>query len=356
LTIAPAVAQARLLIGARRFQDAVAALAPYLAGAPDDDEALCLVAQARFELDQPELALDAANAALRVSPDKEWALRLASLALARLGRFGEARAAADEAVRVSPNLWLTHLQRAQVDITAKHITATSWAAAQRAVELAPDEAGAHTTYGRVALADRQVKVAEKAFREALRLDPQDAAAHNNLGVALLRQRRLGRATSLIIGAAGIDPMSATYIANVGVSIRTWFSYLGIAGLILAEVVGDAHSSSGPSRPSDGHPPVLSICAALDVLAWAVVWWQLARAAGPVFGRYLRTALLRDRVMRIMILAPTAGVLCFAIAAVVGFPAATGLLWASAGCCAVTVILGRFVGWLGRRKRARAGPR
>jgi hypothetical protein len=151
-------------------------------------------------------------------------------------------------------------------------------------------------------------------------------------------------------------MSSTYIANVAVSIRTWFAYLGIAGLVLAEIVGDAHSSGSRSHAPAAHPVVLSICAAVDVVAWAAVWWQLARAAGPVFGRYLRTALLRDRVMRIMILAPTAGVLCFGLAAVLGFPAATGLLWTSAGCCAVTVILGRFVGWRVRRKRARAAPR
>lgn len=181
------VGQAGAFIELKRYQRAVDALLPHLAHAPDDHHALCLLAQAYLGLNDDVKALGAAQNAVRTTPDDEWALRLLSSALMMSGRYHQARDAADRARQADPREWRCHVQRANVDLAFARVDDLSWAAAYRAVELAPDEASTHQVLGRVALAARIPKLAEQQFRAALAIDPDNAVSQNNLAVALMRR-------------------------------------------------------------------------------------------------------------------------------------------------------------------------
>jgi Flp pilus assembly protein TadD len=343
------VAHARVLVDAQRYQDAVAALAPHLAGQPGDEVGLCLLAQAQLGLANRHRALDAANAALRLSPDNEWALRLISVALTGLRRFDEARYAADEAVRAAPAEWRCHQQRARVDVAAKSVTPASWQAAQRAVELAPHEASTYQVLGGVALAAKKSRAAERAFRQALAIDPQDAVSQNNLGVALLRRRRLGKATAAITGAARLDPSSTRYAGNFRVVVRARIAYLALAS-VLIELV--CRAGLEPVSTVRGRPGLLTVCVGLDVLAAALLFWRLRRALGRSFAPFAATTMRRDFWLSALTVLATSSVALFAVAGILGYP--TGSSWLGiAIACGVAAVLALRVDQVRNRRRARS---
>lgn len=340
----PAVARARALLDAGRSQDAISTLGPYLASNPDDVRALCVLAQAHLRLSDGERALVAAQAAVAADPGEEWAVRLLSSALVTQGRYNEARWMADEAIRLAPNQWRCHAQLAGVDVAAKTITTSTRRAAQRVVELAPEEADAHLVAGNVALADTKYRAAAAAFREVLRLDPSNASAHNNLGVVALRRRRLGQATSFMVNAAGIDPMSPNYVANIGVAVRAWFSYLAIAGFLLVRIAFVFDTDQG----------AVALCAALDLALAAVFLLRLSRVGRPAFGRYLRATIRRDAAMRALIALPILGVVCLAIAAAAGRTNGSGWLLGCVACNLAALVLARLIARSRRSGRNTSG--
>jgi tetratricopeptide (TPR) repeat protein len=77
--------------------------------------------------------------------------------------------------------------------------------AQRAVEVAPDRAANHVTYGYVASAAGDKELARREYEQAVTLDPSDAAAWNNLGCLDLQARRPLRARARFREALRLDP-------------------------------------------------------------------------------------------------------------------------------------------------------
>jgi tetratricopeptide (TPR) repeat protein len=187
-----ALRRAAVLIDTSRFADAIRELGAYLATNPGDGQALCLLARAHLGAGDPAAALDASNAAAHALPESDWPPRLASIAMMRQKRWSAAAWAAERAIQFSPNGWRSYLQRAQVDVASRHVTAAGRRAADKAVELAPQEAEVHVAMGNIELIQRRVGPARKSYLEALRIDPNNASARNNLSVVHLRQRRLLR--------------------------------------------------------------------------------------------------------------------------------------------------------------------
>jgi Flp pilus assembly protein TadD len=246
------IPRARALIDAERWSDALAILVPHVATEPGDAQAWCLIAQSHLGLGRSDAALQAAKTARTLTPESEWAHRLCSVAYMRRGLFAEARRAAEESMRLEPDLWVTHRQRAEVDIQANAITHVTWDAARRAVELAPQESDAHTTVGRLALATGANDMATKAFREALRLDPQSATARNNLAVVHLRRKRLGSAVTHLVGALRADPTSELFANNLKIVLRSWAFLINMIGAvgsaILLATTSDRVVSGSTSAP------------------------------------------------------------------------------------------------------------
>jgi tetratricopeptide (TPR) repeat protein len=93
------------------------------------------------------------------------------------------------------------------------------AAGEKAIELAPAYATAHTNLGIAYYNQGMLDEAIAEWEEAIRLDPDNAPAHNNLGFAYLRQDRLDEATAEFKEAIRINPDYALAHINLGLAYR-----------------------------------------------------------------------------------------------------------------------------------------
>ena len=97
--------------------------------------------------------------------------------------------------------------------------ADALAAMQKAAELAPDDAEAHSNLG-VTLKDLgRLNEAEAILRRALRIKPDFAEAHNNLGIALKDMGRLDEAEAGYRRALQIKPDYAEAHNNLGIVLQ-----------------------------------------------------------------------------------------------------------------------------------------
>jgi tetratricopeptide (TPR) repeat protein len=182
-----------MLIGLDRAEEAADLVRQALGERPYEPDLWCALGHAEIARNRPREALEAANEALSLNPEEEWPHRIASLSLTQLGQHPEAIRAAHECVRLAPYAWQAHdrLACALAKVPAERPNA--WAAAQRAVELAPHEPETHFTVGNLALDARDHAQAEEAFRRVLQVDPAHAGALNNLALIDLRRGRYSQA-------------------------------------------------------------------------------------------------------------------------------------------------------------------
>ncbi|MEZ0580594.1 tetratricopeptide repeat protein [Nocardioides sp. MH1] len=238
------------LLEVGRFADARSELQAAIARDPDTAELHGLLARALLGLGDAPGALAAASRLVKLAPDDEWGHRLRSIALVRADRPQEALAAAAEAVRRAPFSWQAHMQRAQAGVDAAGHLHDALQAAQRAVELAPDQPDAHNVLGLVHAKEGEDELARAAYLRALELAPGHSAARNNLAV-LDGGLRLGRQTRGFLAALRADPQSQVVHDNLdaflpALFVRVWLA-LGV-GLVVAVVVttvgGDEPSAHG----------------------------------------------------------------------------------------------------------------
>lgn len=342
MTAVAAVAQAKALLEARRFDRARDVVARHLAESPDDGEALCVLAQACLALDDNEQAAAAATAAAARIGYSDWPHRLASIALVRLGHVDDARRYADAAVRIAPGEWRVHANRAQIDIAAKAVGPASLAGAQEAVRLAPHEDEAHRVLGSVLMARKRYADAEQSFREALRLDPQSYVAHNELARARLARRDIGAAAAGFADAAALRPTDDIAARNlVVVSERV----VRVAHLVLWIVVFVVTKFRG----SDGEVSrtALGIGWLVATAVLGTVLLRLHHRLGGRTRRVLRIAAHLDRMLVAWALALVVSFVGLGLAAIVPAPADLGVL----AVVAASLLAGVVLSWV-RRGRAR----
>jgi tetratricopeptide (TPR) repeat protein len=182
--------RAAMLCQLQRFTDATGAVSAAITEEPRNADAWCLMAEAQLGNERPAAALQAAHAAASLAPERERPRRLASVCLNRLGRDEEAVEAALEATRCEPEAWAAHAQHALSLSALRGRQADARRAAARALELAPQEPGAHLAIGGVALAAGRRAAAASAFCAAIAVDPQCLEAHQQLAaVEALGSRR-----------------------------------------------------------------------------------------------------------------------------------------------------------------------
>jgi tetratricopeptide (TPR) repeat protein len=346
MSVAADLRRARTLIELERYGPARDLLSRVVGQEPGHGEALCLLGQACLAMKDYSGARQAADAAIRQLPDSEWPLRIASLATAHLGDVEQAHSMADAAIRISPDQWMTHTNRASVDLVLHKVDDESLAAAWKGRELAPHEARAHRVVGSVFLELRRVESAEAAIREALRLDPNDAAARNELARVHLRSRKLGHAASGFADAAALNPRDTVAANNlVVVGARA----LRIVHLILWVVL---FTAGRVAIQSDRHPN-----RAAAVFGWVVAAVAIGVAASRLGAgtgghrrtvRLLRIVLRRDRLL-------TAWAVCLGLA-FAGLTAAvfapTRALVTCVGVSGLALFVGVIFSWVraGRLKR------
>lgn len=210
----------RLLLDAARWDEAVAALVPILAAAPDDAEPRCLLAQAYLGMRRPVDAVDAAAGALAVDPTSTWAVRLHALALHNAGRNWEAVGAGRWLVATEPDEWRAWWV---LSVSARGCgprgVEEAVHAAGRAVALAPEHPDTHDAQASALLAAGRVDAAEAAFRRALALDPTDAYAHNGLGQVALQRKDPAAAANGFRRALLADPREAAARHNLRIALQ-----------------------------------------------------------------------------------------------------------------------------------------
>ena len=302
---AGAVRRAEHLLQINRPREALRALATTLAHEPDNADALCLGAQAEMALDDFEQARDLASRAAAAAPSAEWPMRLLALSLLQMGQPYEAYQAARGAVAKAPHLWQAHHTMAQTCAGTFGMKSVAYAAAGKAIELAPLEPDAHAILGRVALESGDHGTAERALRKALRLDPNHAVARTDLGrLQLLRNDHFGAADHFAQAAASdvrldvavhnIDLAMAAAVARLFVWVWVVLFAAGRFALLLKGIVAVWAG-------------IITL-----VLLIGLIGWQLHLVIPALRGRlgpYLRLLPHRDRLMTASI-----GVLAFGMVA------------------------------------------
>lgn len=284
------------LLDLGRYREALDRLAPLFADHPEDPELHGLRARGLLGLEQPAEALAAGNRVVALVPDDAWGHQLCALALIQLGNHAEATAAAAEAVRLEPNHWNTHRIYASAALGVPGRGADAYAAAHRAVQLAPHEPAAHFVLGLVAERQRDVDLARTAYQETLALDPNHPGALNNL-TNLRGGLRISRAAHGYASALREEPGSSVVQANLDLLAFRFLRRLywpAVLALLVALLIAQA---GGALAPVSGFTVTLG----LGVLAAGATYSVLLGRALPVGVR--RYAL--DRIPREPLLLCTA---------------------------------------------------
>jgi tetratricopeptide (TPR) repeat protein len=178
----PRVERAAALYEDLDFEQARATLEPMLDTLPDSADGWILMARLRLELDQPDLALEAATRAMPLAPDDSRPLALASRALTLLTRHEDAINMAYRAVVSDPRNPLWHDRIAWALMAADRQIADAEQAARTAIGLDPDEAHYYFTHGVTLEALGHVDQARQALLTSLRMEPGNPVAQHRLAV------------------------------------------------------------------------------------------------------------------------------------------------------------------------------
>jgi Flp pilus assembly protein TadD len=180
---------ARAALRAHRADEAVPLCRQVLADQPDDPAALELLAAAWLALDQPEAALENAEAARRLAPESVDLLTLTGLIMAKLERYEEAAALQEAALARAPQRpdVITNLGVALFELDR---FGPALALFRQAFALAPKDARVVANLGNFLDFAGTLDLALAAYEAAASLSPEDREIRCNHGMALLRAGRL----------------------------------------------------------------------------------------------------------------------------------------------------------------------
>ncbi|MGW4351737.1 tetratricopeptide repeat protein [Nocardia sp. NPDC004582] len=211
------IEKARVLGELGRYEAARELLAEVLASEPDNADALAEMAEASYQLDEYERALEYVGRALRLTPDSVYVWEVRALTELQCARAASGAVAAEWYARAVASARrgaeLTSGAANSFRILAATQRDTDPTAAlaniDRALELEPDNAQAHLLRGvtlRLHRRGRKARArAEASFREALRLSPEHPEALYQLALLTLRRGERERGASELRRVAALDP-------------------------------------------------------------------------------------------------------------------------------------------------------
>ena len=181
--------QARAALRAQCPERAVALCQEILGAEPGEAEALELLAAAWLALDQPEAALEAAEAARLVAPDRVDLITLTGRILAKLERYEDAAALHEAALKLAPDRpdVITNLGVALFELDRFGPALELF---RRAFKLAPQDARVVANLGNFLDFAGTLDLSLAAYEAAASLSPEDREIRSNHGMALLRAGRL----------------------------------------------------------------------------------------------------------------------------------------------------------------------
>ena len=213
------LAEARVLLDVKRYDEAASLLARTVAAEPDNSEAWCLLTAAHLGAARHADAVAAASRASTLAPSDDWPYRLASVAQRQLGKVSAAIGSANEACRLAPGEWRAYICLAQAQLAEGIDLVAAQRSAAFALRLAPEEPDAHFTAGQVCYAREQWAAARTHQERALALDPTHSGALNELGRISLRLGGDPRAAEHFIQAARSAPGVNTFGRNIEVPVQ-----------------------------------------------------------------------------------------------------------------------------------------
>ncbi|MFI1936328.1 tetratricopeptide repeat protein [Streptomyces purpureus] len=171
-TASPLTEQARLLYHANRYEQAMELLARQVASAPDDPEALLLLARCQQFSKRHQEALRTAEAVISLTPERSDAHYVRACALRSSGDLAAAEAGMRDALRVNPDHWPAHADRGEMLINLGRVEEALQEGLE-AVRIAPDETKAWHALWKTAAFNRRQDLCDEARRQMLRIDPAD---------------------------------------------------------------------------------------------------------------------------------------------------------------------------------------
>jgi tetratricopeptide (TPR) repeat protein len=224
------MAEARMLLSARRYEDARRLAYTCSAENPGDPSPLLLAARAELASGDARQAEGSASHAVGLDPLSAEGHRVLSRIILsqalkqrdifRLDLAAKALRSAHEALRLAPS---------DIDALLAVAEAAAWArqfpeavaAVDEAVRLLPSNEHVWFVRARVARLARDLPVAEASAREALRIVPGFYAASNELGLILSAKRDRVGAREQFVAAAIIDPLARPARLNLLNRIGWW---------------------------------------------------------------------------------------------------------------------------------------
>jgi tetratricopeptide (TPR) repeat protein len=216
-------------------------LGPVLAAEPDHLRALVLMTHAQLALKRTDLAMAAADHAVRVAPESAEALGALSRVLTALDRHDEAIGVAAAALQREPENAYRHNRLAWALLGHGRRGPEAEQAARTAVQLDPEEADFRITYAMVMKQLDMTDRARQALRDALALEPGNAVAQHELATLDVSGRnpfaldRLARGVSGLAGALRTDPRQQASRFMLDVALRRFLVYTAILLAVLAYV-------------------------------------------------------------------------------------------------------------------------
>lgn len=167
------------------------------------------------------VSLGAVAAEPTTTDPRAYDLYLAGKHHARLGDIDRARGLFEEAIAIDPRYALAHAELAKVLTFFQENAAAvrqsgqnferqierAKAAANNALELAPDEADVHIALASIAVVEMDVDAELAALERAVALNPASVEAYMGLSSALAARRRYREAMAHLETAAELDPLN-----------------------------------------------------------------------------------------------------------------------------------------------------
>lgn len=224
----PHAEEANVLIGLKRYKEALAACARAIASDPEEPSNYGTLTLIHLQLEQNREALEAARNVVTLAPEWAYGYYLMSICLhARLDFDGELKAA-EHALSLDPEdpTLLDRLARAQIQsgqLKRAKVTAT------QLTRVSPEDADTFSLLSDICFELDDYANAETHLLAALRLTPEDHVLHNDLGRIHLARKAWQPAMDAFYNAAKLHPGEKTYQDNLNLAISSWLDSQTIRG-------------------------------------------------------------------------------------------------------------------------------
>nr|MBA2737017.1 tetratricopeptide repeat protein [Pyrinomonadaceae bacterium] len=151
--------------------------------------------------------------------EREDAYRANNIGVAQLEQFNHKDGAEffRRALSLDPNLKIAQINLAIALFNLQDIE-NAFIAAQKAVELAPEQPQPHYILGLIAKNQNRTDDALAAFKRVLEIDPNDVGANVNLGQLYAQQRKYTEAIAAFRTAISAEPYNATALYNLATAL------------------------------------------------------------------------------------------------------------------------------------------